>query len=315
MSKNACSVPSVGTGRGAPRSRAPPSARRRAAREAIAAPSPSAPARARNSRRESSAASSFRTARPRAPVPRSRHAAERTGATTGDAPASVSPGVVGDGVERALLALIACALAARAGARRRRRLRSSPRTTATSRFAARSRTSAPGTDFPDPGADPFCVEFDKTNQNVTDFGIVDFLSKEPARVAAAVAEVLLLPARPLDRLGRPGPAARALALGRRLLLRQGARRGRRQRPQLPRRRRAEGRNPVRAGRLPALLRPQRRRRREVVLRDATRTRPAPRRSTRRPSATRSTAIAACTRSASRPGASSTGGTSAPCGSG
>jgi hypothetical protein len=43
-----------------------------------------------------------------------------------------------------------------------------------------------GTEFPDPGADPFCVEYDKTSQNVTDLGIVDFLSKEPARVAAAV---------------------------------------------------------------------------------------------------------------------------------
>ena len=42
-----------------------------------------------------------------------------------------------------------------------------------------------GTQFPDPNADPFCVEFDKTNQNVTDFGLVDFLSKEPARTAAA----------------------------------------------------------------------------------------------------------------------------------
>jgi hypothetical protein len=42
-----------------------------------------------------------------------------------------------------------------------------------------------GTDFPDPAADPFCVEFDKTNQNVTDFGIVDFTAQEPARVAAA----------------------------------------------------------------------------------------------------------------------------------
>jgi hypothetical protein len=42
-----------------------------------------------------------------------------------------------------------------------------------------------GTDFGDPGADPFCVEFDKTNQNVTDFGIVDFTAQEPARVAAA----------------------------------------------------------------------------------------------------------------------------------
>jgi hypothetical protein len=37
----------------------------------------------------------------------------------------------------------------------------------------------------DPGADPYCVRFDKTRQNVTGLGIVDFLSKEPARIAAA----------------------------------------------------------------------------------------------------------------------------------
>jgi hypothetical protein len=42
-----------------------------------------------------------------------------------------------------------------------------------------------GTDYPFPDADPFCVEFDKTNQNVTEAGIVQFLSLEPARVAAA----------------------------------------------------------------------------------------------------------------------------------
>jgi hypothetical protein len=42
-----------------------------------------------------------------------------------------------------------------------------------------------GTSFPDPGADPFCVEFDKRSQNVTDLGVVDFLLNEPARVAAA----------------------------------------------------------------------------------------------------------------------------------
>ncbi len=42
-----------------------------------------------------------------------------------------------------------------------------------------------GTDFPDPDADPFCVKFDKTSQNVTDFGLADFLSKEPERVSAA----------------------------------------------------------------------------------------------------------------------------------
>ncbi|MDX6643019.1 MAG: hypothetical protein QOD76_981 [Solirubrobacteraceae bacterium] len=39
-------------------------------------------------------------------------------------------------------------------------------------------------DFPPPPDDPFCVEFDKTHQNVTQLGVVDFLSKEPGRVAA-----------------------------------------------------------------------------------------------------------------------------------
>jgi hypothetical protein len=42
-----------------------------------------------------------------------------------------------------------------------------------------------GTDFPDPGADPFCVEFEKRHQNVTQLGVVQFLAQEPARVAAA----------------------------------------------------------------------------------------------------------------------------------
>ena len=43
-----------------------------------------------------------------------------------------------------------------------------------------------GTKVPDPGADPYCVSFDKTNQNVTQLGLVQFLSLEPARTAAAV---------------------------------------------------------------------------------------------------------------------------------
>ncbi len=44
-----------------------------------------------------------------------------------------------------------------------------------------------GTDakFPHPEADPFCVEYDKRKQNVTEGGLVQFLSLEPARVAAA----------------------------------------------------------------------------------------------------------------------------------
>ena len=40
-------------------------------------------------------------------------------------------------------------------------------------------------EFPDPDADPFCVEYDKRRQNVTQLGVVEFLSLEPARVAAA----------------------------------------------------------------------------------------------------------------------------------
>lgn len=42
-----------------------------------------------------------------------------------------------------------------------------------------------GTTFAHPEADPFCVRYDKTNQNVTGLGLVTFLSGEPARFAAA----------------------------------------------------------------------------------------------------------------------------------
>lgn len=42
-----------------------------------------------------------------------------------------------------------------------------------------------GVAFEDPGADPFCVEYDKTHQNVSEGGVVAFLALEPARVAAA----------------------------------------------------------------------------------------------------------------------------------
>jgi hypothetical protein len=52
-------------------------------------------------------------------------------------------------------------------------------------FACTLQQVGTGTDFPQPGADPFCVDFDKTHQNVDQLGVVDFLSKEPARVAAA----------------------------------------------------------------------------------------------------------------------------------
>ena len=53
-------------------------------------------------------------------------------------------------------------------------------------FRCKTQDVGTGVAFPDPDADPFCVEFDKTQQNITEFGIVDFLAMEPARVAAAV---------------------------------------------------------------------------------------------------------------------------------
>jgi hypothetical protein len=52
-------------------------------------------------------------------------------------------------------------------------------------FKCKTQNVGTGVDFRDPGADPFCVEFDKRQQNITDLGIVDFLLLEPARVAAA----------------------------------------------------------------------------------------------------------------------------------
>lgn len=53
-------------------------------------------------------------------------------------------------------------------------------------FRCKTQNTGFGVDYPDPGADPFCVRYEKTQQNVSDFGIVEFLLLEPARVAAAV---------------------------------------------------------------------------------------------------------------------------------
>lgn len=52
-------------------------------------------------------------------------------------------------------------------------------------FVCKIQNAGRGTKVPDPGADPYCVNFDKTNQNVTQLGLVKFLSLEPARVEAA----------------------------------------------------------------------------------------------------------------------------------
>ena len=52
-------------------------------------------------------------------------------------------------------------------------------------FACLLQQAGTGTEVPFPEADPFCIEFDKTHQNVAEGGLVQFLSLEPARVAAA----------------------------------------------------------------------------------------------------------------------------------
>ena len=43
-----------------------------------------------------------------------------------------------------------------------------------------------GTLVPNPSADPYCVAFDKTDQNITQLGLLTFLLREPARTLAAV---------------------------------------------------------------------------------------------------------------------------------
>ena len=53
-------------------------------------------------------------------------------------------------------------------------------------FRCETQNTGFGVDYPNPEADPFCVKYNKTNQNVRHLGIVDFLLLEPARVAAAV---------------------------------------------------------------------------------------------------------------------------------
>src|SRR4051794_26809046 len=52
-------------------------------------------------------------------------------------------------------------------------------------FACELQFAGYGTAVPHPEADPYCVEFDKRRQNVSELGVVQFLSLEPARVAAA----------------------------------------------------------------------------------------------------------------------------------
>ena len=55
----------------------------------------------------------------------------------------------------------------------------------TNPFACTLQELGGGTNFPEPNADPFCVEYDKRHQNIDKLGVVYFLSKEPARFSVA----------------------------------------------------------------------------------------------------------------------------------
>ena len=52
-------------------------------------------------------------------------------------------------------------------------------------FRCKLQQAGLGATVPDPGADPFCIEFDKRRQNLTQLGVAEFLLKEPERVALA----------------------------------------------------------------------------------------------------------------------------------
>jgi hypothetical protein len=53
-------------------------------------------------------------------------------------------------------------------------------------FRCELQNAGTGASVPHPEADPFCIEYDKRHQNIDQLGMVDFLSKEPARTALAV---------------------------------------------------------------------------------------------------------------------------------
>ena len=53
-------------------------------------------------------------------------------------------------------------------------------------YACTLQFAGDGTTFRHPDADPFCVDYDKTHQDVSGLGLVRFLTKEPARTAAAL---------------------------------------------------------------------------------------------------------------------------------
>jgi len=53
-------------------------------------------------------------------------------------------------------------------------------------FRCQEQNAGLGVIFPNPQADPFCVRYDKTQQNLTQLGMVDFLLNEPVRVAAVL---------------------------------------------------------------------------------------------------------------------------------
>ena len=119
---------------------------------------------------------------------------------------------------RSLALLTAARSGGRGGAGRRRA------GTGTNPFVCTLQQAGTGTDFPDPDADPFCVEFDKTHQNVTSSASSTSSRRSPRawpprRRSASTSS----PTTGAGRSCRTSVPERDLRVGRPLLLRQGAR--------------------------------------------------------------------------------------------
>src|SRR5437764_10786349 len=171
VSANACSVASsIATAASAGSAAIIRSARGSAA--ATNAPAPRTPARRMKSLRDSSSAS--RRAEP---------------SIRGKLPQKPARGVTIPGYPRAMSRAIATAGAALAVAASIPQLAEAQSGVVgwdgTNPFACTLQEVGGGTNFPEPNADPFCVEYDKRHQNVDKLGVVDFLSKEPRRFAVA----------------------------------------------------------------------------------------------------------------------------------
>ena len=88
-------------------------------------------------------------------------------------------------MKAALVALLACVCAALAFSAPAAALSIDPYG-GQNPFRCETQRLGTGVDFEDARADPLCVQYDKTNQDLVGLGVVDFLINEPARIAVAL---------------------------------------------------------------------------------------------------------------------------------